>query len=64
MGRIKTQLIKRVAMKLFDKHKTELKDNFEQNKQIVGQVTDIQSKKLRNNLAGYLTRLVKNSEDI
>ena len=64
MGRIKTQLIKRIAIKLFDKHKPELKDNFEQNKQIVGQVTDIQSKKLRNNLAGYLTRLVKNNEEI
>jgi len=64
MGRIKTQLIKRVAGDLFDKHKNELKDNFEENKQIVGQVTDVQSKKLRNNIAGYLTRLVKNREEI
>ena len=64
MGRIKTQLIKRVSAELFSKHKTDLKDNFSDNKQIVSQVTDIKSKKMRNTIAGYLTRLVKNQEEL
>ena len=64
MGRIKTQLIKRISGELFEKHQEDLKDNFEQNKQIVGQVADIKSKKLRNTIAGYLTRLVKHKEEL
>lgn len=62
MGRIKTQLIKRIGEELFSKHKDDLKDNFIQNKQIVEQVTDIKSKKLRNIVAGYITRLSNNRE--
>ncbi len=62
MGRIKTQLIKRVSNELISAHRTELKEDFEDNKEIVAKLTDITSKKLRNSIAGYITRLLKEAE--
>ena len=59
MGRIKTTLIKRTALKLFEKHKTEFKSDFNENKKLVEGFADIPSKKLKNVIAGYITRLVK-----
>ena len=62
MGRIKTTQIKRKSLELFRRHKDELKDNFEENKPIVDKFMEIRSKKFRNVLAGYVTRLVKRDE--
>ena len=59
MGRIKTQLIKRISIELYNNHRDQLKNNFEDNKKIVGELLDIQSKKLRNVISGYITRLVR-----
>ncbi|MBI4155359.1 30S ribosomal protein S17e [Candidatus Woesearchaeota archaeon] len=57
MGRIKTAKIKRssnMIMKSFDK---ELKLDFESNKKLISQLAEIPSKKIRNIVAGYVTRL-------
>ena len=59
MGRIKTQLIKRVTLKLVKEHRDEFKKDFEANKELAEKYADIPSKKLRNIIAGYITRLVK-----
>ena len=59
MGRIKTTLTKRTALKLFENHKKEFTKDFEKNKLKVAELTDISSKKIRNIVAGYITRLVK-----
>lgn len=59
MGRIKTQLVKRVTHKILEKHREELTDDFEQNKKLVGKFANIPSKKIRNTIAGYITRLKK-----
>ncbi|MEM4244682.1 MAG: 30S ribosomal protein S17e [Candidatus Nanoarchaeia archaeon] len=59
MGRIKTMLIKRTVNSLLAKYPDRFKDNFEENKKIVEEVAEIHSKKLRNVIAGYITRLVK-----
>lgn len=59
MGRIKTMLIKRTANSLLAKYPERFKDNFEENKKLVEGVAEIPSKKLRNVIAGYITRLVK-----
>ncbi|MBS3098434.1 30S ribosomal protein S17e [Candidatus Woesearchaeota archaeon] len=64
MGRIKTQLVKRVTLELIRQHKDKFKDAFDENKKIVSGLTNVSSKKLRNNIAGYITRLVKNKEEI
>ena len=62
MGRIKTTKIKRVTFSLFREHKDEFKENFEENKKIVEGLAEIKSKKMRNTIAGYVTRLVKKSK--
>ncbi len=62
MGRIKTSLIKRITLDLFRKHGDKFKKTFEDNRELVGQFADISSKKQRNIIAGYITRLVKEQE--
>ncbi len=59
MGRIKTALIKRVTKKLVKEHGDMLTTNFDENKKVVDEVAIVQSKKLRNVVAGYATRLTK-----
>lgn len=63
MGRIKTTLIKRTAKKLIKENKDKFKKDFEENKKIIAEVADIPSKKLRNVIAGYITRLIKQQKE-
>jgi len=62
MGRIKTTSIKRTGKKLINLHRSEFKTDFESNKQIIPKFVDVNSKKLRNVLAGYVTRLMNVKE--
>lgn len=62
MGRIKTQLIKRTTKEIMIKHKDKVKENFDKNKKVVEENTDITSKKLRNIVAGYMTRLKRHDK--
>ena len=62
MGRIKTQLIKRVSNELVNLHREELKESFEDNKVAVDKLADVPSKKLRNSIAGYITRLLREAQ--
>ena len=57
MGRIKTQLIKRITVQLLRAHNEEFTGNFEENKKIIPKYVQLPSKKLRNPIAGYLTRI-------
>ncbi|MBW3020247.1 30S ribosomal protein S17e [Candidatus Woesearchaeota archaeon] len=59
MGRIKTQLTKRTAIKLVNDNPNTFKPTFEENKAVIGDVADIRSVKLRNTIAGYITRLIR-----
>ena len=63
MGRIKTKLIKRNAVKLLQDNPNTFKKDFNENKKLVSSKAEFQSKKLRNVIAGYVTRLVKQAED-
>jgi len=56
MGKIKSKLIKRTAQAFVDKE-IEFTEDFERNKKILGNT--MPSKKLRNQMAGYLTRYKK-----
>ncbi|MAG52515.1 MAG: 30S ribosomal protein S17e [Nanoarchaeota archaeon] len=62
MGRIKTTLVKRSAENFLDKHPDLFKTSFKENKVKLAGVGEIKSKKLRNKIAGYLTRLTKQQE--
>jgi small subunit ribosomal protein S17e len=63
MGRIKTKLIKRISLKLVKEHRDKFKEDFKTNKEIVSGLADIESKKMRNVISGYVTRLVKDNKD-
>ena len=59
MGRIKTAQIKRITKQLMKEHASEFSPDFSKNKEIVSKYTDIESTKIRNTVAGYAARLVK-----
>lgn len=59
MGRIKTQLIKRTTEEIIGKNSEDFTVEFNDNKRILDSKLDISSKKIRNVIAGYLTRLKK-----
>ena len=63
MGRIKLQLIKRTTKKLMKDHRSEFKEDFDENKKIIEKYTDVSNKKLRNAMSGYATKLIKAKED-
>ena len=62
MGRIKTSLIKNLTKKLYSNNKSLFKEDFESNKLVLAGLIKTESKKLRNIIAGYLTRLVKQAK--
>lgn len=62
MGRIKTALIKRLTNELVKNRKDKLTTDFNKNKEAVGELLDVTSKKMRNVIAGYATRLMKQQE--
>jgi small subunit ribosomal protein S17e len=59
MGRIKTKRIKRMTVKLLKNHPEAFKEDFTENKAMVAQYAAVSSKKLKNTIAGYATRLVR-----
>ncbi|MFH1850097.1 MAG: 30S ribosomal protein S17e [archaeon] len=59
MGRIKTMLIKRMSLNLVDKYRGKFKSDFSNNKEAVGKLLDTSSKKIRNIIAGYVTRKIR-----
>jgi small subunit ribosomal protein S17e len=59
LGRIKTRVLKSVTKELMEKHGNKFDKDFEKNKQVVDESASIESKKLRNIIAGYATRLKK-----
>lgn len=59
MGRIKTKLIKALTNTVYDKYKERFTTDFDKNKLVLNDVQDDASKKLRNTIAGYATRMKK-----
>jgi small subunit ribosomal protein S17e len=59
MGRIKQTYLKRVAKNLMAAHPGEFSADFDNNKVKVGELTTVQSKSIRNKIAGYLSRVMK-----
>ncbi len=59
MGRIKTQLIKRTTEDIVNKDSEAFTTDFNENKRVLDSKLNISSKKMRNVIAGYVTRLKK-----
>ena len=62
MGRIKTSLVKRTSKKLLDKSPDTFTPDFESNKKSLGKT--MPSKRMRNMIAGYISRIKKNTKTI
>ncbi len=63
MGRIKTKMIKRLTFELM-KQRERFTKTFEENKKVVGEMLGADAtKKIRNSVAGYVTRLMKVVEE-
>ncbi|MFA5452658.1 MAG: 30S ribosomal protein S17e [Candidatus Methanomethylophilaceae archaeon] len=56
MGRIRPTYIKRVAIELVNRYPKAFNADFENNKVMVDNLTDVYSVKMRNRIAGYVTR--------
>ena len=59
MGNIRPTYIKRVAIELVKRYPDKFTDDFQHNKIMVAKITDITNVKMRNRVAGYLTRFRK-----
>jgi len=59
MGRVRTKLIKRAARITIEKYYAKLTMDFDTNKKIVEEVAIVPSKRLRNQIAGFITHLMK-----
>lgn len=58
MGKVRPEHVKRIAKELVQRFPDKFTANFENNKKLVGEFTNLSSTKLRNRIAGYVTRLV------
>ncbi|MDP3990660.1 MAG: 30S ribosomal protein S17e [archaeon] len=57
MGRIKTKLIKRKTLEVLSLHGDSFTSEFNKNKEMTDRFVKTESKKIRNIIAGYATRL-------
>ena len=59
MGKVRIGLVKRTARKLVEMYPDLFTEDFEHNKRVVAQLVETPSKKLRIQIAGYVTRLIR-----
>ncbi len=64
MGRIKTTQVKRAGRKLVSLHSQKFTADFLHNKKQMAGLAEISSKKLRNIIAGYITRLTRKQQPL
>lgn len=62
MGRVRPRHVKRLAKNLVDDHEGEFEEDFEHNKEKLKEMDEIESKKLRNRVAGYMVRVIRNKK--
>ena len=60
MGKVRTTAVKVISRKIVKEYESHLSpDSFDHNKDIVSKVARIQSKRFRNQIAGYVTHQLK-----
>lgn len=62
MGKVRTQVVKKVAKELLEKYPDAFTTSFEENKRAVERLLEVDGKRLRNRIAGYITNLKKIEE--
>ena len=58
MGKVRPERVKKIAKELLKRYPDRFTTNFENNKKLLGSLSKISSVRLRNRIAGYITRLV------
>ena len=61
MGRIKTILVKRITKQLVSEHKEDFSEDYNKNKEVLKKYISTKSPKIKNVIAGYVSRLIKQS---
>jgi len=51
--------IKRLSFEAMEDHKSEFGEDFAENKKVLNQISIVRSKSLKNEITGYITRLIK-----
>lgn len=59
MGKVRIELVKRASKELMSRYPERFTANFEENKQLLKEIEFTLSKRLRNRVAGYITRMMK-----
>jgi small subunit ribosomal protein S17e len=63
LGNVRTDQVKRTARELVRRFPDKFSTNFDENKHTVGLFLEGESTKIRNQIAGYITRYLANSEE-
>jgi small subunit ribosomal protein S17e len=63
LGNVKPSFIKNIALDLIDKYPEAFTVDFENNKQLVDKLTSIESKIMRNRIAGYISRVKEEKKE-
>lgn len=59
MGRVRTKTVKKSAKLMVEKYYSRLTLDFQSNKKVCDEVAILPSKRVRNKIAGFITRLMK-----
>lgn len=59
MGRIRTKDIKNATFNLIEINRDKFSTDFEKNKEALNQLNVVRDKRVRNRVAGYVTRVMK-----
>lgn len=62
MGKVRPIFIKKASKEIVEKYPSIFSKSFEDNKLLLQKYTIIQSKLVRNRIAGYITHLMKNEK--
>lgn len=60
MSKVRQTYIKRLAKDLVEAEPEKFSDDFDENKEVLKETDEFESKKLRNRVAGYIVRVVDN----
>jgi small subunit ribosomal protein S17e len=64
MGTVKPAYIKVIALELLKKYPDVFTEDFDENKRLVAEYAKINSKTIRNRVAGYITRKVRRGYNV
>ncbi|MHA2405247.1 MAG: 30S ribosomal protein S17e [Candidatus Hermodarchaeia archaeon] len=66
MGKVRTVLVKRLSRELVERYSDSFSTDFDRNKEVVDELLTNTTKRLRNRIAGYVTRLMilRKDEDV